>query len=144
MGPQSVEFILKQTHLSCIFSTHEYIDKLCAMKKDNLAGTIKYLVCFDEVSGEDIEKCRAVGVKLYNLDAVTKAGAEEKSSPPFKKCTESDCPIFSYTSGTTGDSKGVKLSHKNVISSASKIIRYAHLTPDEALMSYLPYPHSFE
>jgi len=63
---------------------------------------------------------------------------------PWNKCTENDCPIFSYTSGTTGDSKGVKLTHKNILSSAYTIIPYATLTIEEACISYLPYPHSFE
>ena len=50
MGAQSVDYILKQTELSCIFSTPEYIAKIIKMKKDNLATTIKFLVCFDDVS----------------------------------------------------------------------------------------------
>lgn len=63
---------------------------------------------------------------------------------PFTKCTEYDCPIFSYTSGTTGDSKGVKLSHKNILSSAYCIIPHANLDHESSIISYLPYPHSFE
>ena len=50
MGAQSVDYILKQTELSCIFSTPEYIAKIIQMKKDKLATTIKFLVCFDDVS----------------------------------------------------------------------------------------------
>jgi long-chain acyl-CoA synthetase len=50
MGAQSVDYILKQTELSCIFSTPEYIAKIIQMKKENLATTIKFLVCFDDVS----------------------------------------------------------------------------------------------
>ena len=50
MGAQSVDYILKQTELSCIFSTPEYIAKIIQMKKDKLAATIKFLVCFDDVS----------------------------------------------------------------------------------------------
>lgn len=55
-----------------------------------------------------------------------------------------DCPLFSYTSGTTGDSKGVKLSHKNVLAAAYTIIPHARTNPGQAQISYLPYPHSFE
>ena len=50
MGATSVDFILNQTELSCIFTTSEYIEKLVSMKKHDQAKTIRYLVCFNEVS----------------------------------------------------------------------------------------------
>lgn len=72
------------------------------------------------------------------------AGEPVEPALTWKKCTENDCPLFSYTSGTTGDSKGVKLTHKNILASSYTIIRYCELTREEACISYLPYPHSFE
>lgn len=50
MGLQSVDYIINQTELSCIFSTPDYITKIIQMKKENLAATIKNLVCFDDVN----------------------------------------------------------------------------------------------
>lgn len=142
MGVDSVEFILQQTELSCIFSTKDYIKKIITMKNENKASTIKFLICFDDITTEEVETCRAVGVQLYNFNTVLEAG--EKEYKPWEKCTQDDCPIFSYTSGTTGDSKGVKLSHKNILASCYTIIPYAELTREESYISYLPYPHSFE
>jgi len=112
------------------------------MKKEGLASTIKFLVCYDGIKQTQIESCRAAGIKLYELNTVLEAGKEQ--TKPFNKCTEHDCPIFSYTSGTTGDSKGVKLSHKNILSSSVTMIPYVELTHDESTISYLPYPHSLE
>ena len=86
------------------------------MKKEGLATTIKYLVCYDGITQTQIESCRAASIKLYEFTTVIEAGKVQ--SKPWNKCTENDCPIFSYTSGTTGDSKGVKLSHKNILSSS--------------------------
>jgi len=67
-----------------------------------------------------------------------------KLKEPWNKCTEDDSPIFSYTSGTTGDSKGVKLTHKNLISACREMIPVLRLSQEESHISYLPYPHSFE
>jgi long-chain acyl-CoA synthetase len=52
--------------------------------------------------------------------------------------------IFSYTSGTTGDAKGVKLNHRNVISVAQTIGSRFPPMDQLVVISYLPYPHSFE
>ena len=66
------------------------------------------------------------------------------SKHEFRKHTENDNPIFSYTSGTTGDSKGVKLTHKNLMITVASMIHIFDLNKEEAIISYLPYPHSFE
>jgi len=63
---------------------------------------------------------------------------------PFQKCTADDYPIFSYTSGTTGDSKGVKITHRNYIISCGPIVPLFPLTKEDSYISYLPYPHTFE
>lgn len=54
--------------------------------------------------------------------------------------------MFSYTSGTTGDPKGVKLTHKMILgagfavnSRLSKPFDY-----EDTYISYLPAAHSFE
>ena len=57
--------------------------------------------------------------------------------------------MISYTSGTTGDPKGVKLSHKNMIgSNHAGTVTLSHsikpLCEDDCLISYLPLAHVFE
>lgn len=49
MGPPAVDYIMKQTDLTTIFSTQEYIAKLTTMKRDGLATTLKNIVSFDAV-----------------------------------------------------------------------------------------------
>ena len=52
--------------------------------------------------------------------------------------------MISYTSGTTGDSKGVKLSHKNFLTAAKAGTKLSDFYAGEAVISYLPFTHSFE
>ena len=126
-----------------MFSSSDYIAKICSMKKEGNAKTITSFVCFDPVTLKQRQDCETVGVTIYDFKEVIDCGAQNQDIP-FEKCSQTDCPIFSYTSGTTGDSKGVKLTHKNLLSSTAEILPTLRLTPQECYISYLPYPHSFE
>lgn len=58
-----------------------------------------------------------------------------------------DCFMFSYTSGTTGDPKGVMLRQiMCVMTSAAVNMRFGALKlgEDDTYISYLPAAHSFE
>ena len=79
---------------------------------------------------------------MHELDSIIAAG--KASSATFEKCGKDDCPIFSYTSGTTGDSKGVKLTHANLMASAHAVTGKMVGGRDVKMVSYLPYTHSFE
>jgi len=67
----------------------------------------------------------------------------EAASPPSPRRPD-DTALILYTSGTTGRSKGVMLSHANIVSN----IRYsaAHLGVDQSIhtLSFLPINHIFE
>ena len=142
MGAEAVDFITKQTELATLFTEQAYIPKIIAMKKDKLATTVVNLVSYDPVKPADVEACKAVGITLVEYTYVVSQGTGDKT--PFRKCKKDDFPIFSYTSGTTGDSKGVKLSHTNLLSSAQSILPLVNLNREDSIISYLPYPHSFE
>jgi long-chain acyl-CoA synthetase len=142
MGVDSVDFIMKQTELSCVFTEKAYISKIISMKKDKQASTLKYLISYDPVKPADTEACKAVGITLYEYMYVVESGTNVQT--PFRKCKKTDCPLFSYTSGTTGDSKGVKLSHVCLLNSSSGISHKTNLTREDSIISYLPYPHAFE
>ena len=53
--------------------------------------------------------------------------------------------LFCYTSGTTGDPKAAKLSHRNLIAAATGS-KYGAFNIDhnDTYISYLPLAHSFE
>jgi long-chain acyl-CoA synthetase len=54
--------------------------------------------------------------------------------------------MLSYTSGTTGDPKGVKLTHKMILGSAWAAMNHVSVafSNEDSYISYLPAAHSFE
>jgi len=55
-----------------------------------------------------------------------------------------DIYMLNYTSGTTGDSKGVKVSHWAILTSAILFEEIGRLTEDDVIIDYLPAPHVFD
>lgn len=50
---------------------------------------------------------------------------------------------FIYTSGTTGLPKGVMLSHANVTSNVATTVAIFPFTPDDRMLSFLPWAHAY-
>lgn len=57
---------------------------------------------------------------------------------------EEDLASIIYTSGTTGHSKGVMLSHKNIVYNALAATQIMHADEQDRLISILPLSHSYE
>lgn len=73
--------------------------------------------------------------------------AEPQKTEAFREAldevkSEDSCLIM-YTSGTTGQPKGVELTHGNIISQQKAIRQLWNIGPDERFLSYLPWHHSF-
>lgn len=48
-----------------------------------------------------------------------------------------------YTSGTTGNAKGVMLTHGNLLSNACAMLSVAAMAPDSVVMNWLPFSHIY-
>jgi long-chain acyl-CoA synthetase len=81
-------------------------------------------------------------------DDILEAGKKSMEKQNYKSVTAKpdDCFMFSYTSGTTGDPKGVKLTHKMIIGAAWAAMNHVSVAFSNAdsYISYLPAAHSFE
>jgi long-chain acyl-CoA synthetase len=70
--------------------------------------------------------------------------ASEGALPASTRVTASDPATIVYTSGTTGEPKGVVLTHGNIVSNARALIARYGITCDDSILSYLPLAHAFE
>jgi long-chain acyl-CoA synthetase len=57
---------------------------------------------------------------------------------------ENDLAAIVYTSGTTGHSKGVMLTHRNIVSDAIATTKLVSIGPDDRMLSILPLAHMYE
>jgi long-chain acyl-CoA synthetase len=70
--------------------------------------------------------------------------AAGKDGPTGIDVASSDAATIVYTSGTTGEPKGVVLTHGNIVSNARALISRYEITPRDSALSYLPLAHMFE
>jgi long-chain acyl-CoA synthetase len=54
-----------------------------------------------------------------------------------------DLATIMYTSGTTGNPKGVMLTHGNLLSNAVATVAVSECPPDDVMLSWLPYSHIY-
>lgn len=113
------------------------------------------MVVFEDDVVDDDKLKQAIadaGLTLYTLKQVAEKGAEVKAAggATIKEPVPDDVFMLSYTSGTTGTPKGVKLTHKMLINDAYAIaVRITSdecpvFSEDDSYISYLPAAHSFE
>ncbi|HYA81438.1 MAG TPA: AMP-binding protein, partial [Methylocystis sp.] len=87
--------------------------------------------------------------EVLNARRLASAAAEPESSPkawrPVETITpharSSDIAFLQYTSGSTGDPKGVILTHANLLSNIHSIIAGIEVRPEDSCVSWLPLYH---
>ena len=80
--------------------------------------------------------------RLRGFDQVQELGREGFTSSDFDReiaeCRATDTAAVFYTSGTTGQPKGVVLTHANLIAAARTAVELDGLTEREEVLAYLP------
>lgn len=117
--------LMERSACSAIIYTQDYASAIKMMQASDKVVITEYIKMedFDEIvkKGHD------------SLDAGNKSFLEEEVKPD-------DLAFIVYTSGTTGKSKGVMLSHKNVCSNAIATCRA--MTASHTI-AFLPFNHTF-
>lgn len=63
---------------------------------------------------------------------------EQAVSPPNISVIDQNLAAILYTSGSTGQPKGVCLSHRNLIAGAQSVSHYLHNSPEDKILAVLP------
>lgn len=101
---------------------------------------------------------KELGISLYSIDRIrddiphlrwlrlSKADMDERIAY-LDRITELDPDAviaINYTSGTTGEPKGVLMTHRNIITDAFSAIRSLPIYASDRFLSFLPLSHAFE
>ncbi|PPD89559.1 hypothetical protein GOBAR_DD13509 [Gossypium barbadense] len=111
LGSGAVNFIIDHAEVDFVFVQDIKVKELL---NPNCKSTqqLKAIVCFTSLAEEDNAKASQMGIKTYSWTEFLHMGKEnpwEISPPqPFSICT------IMYTSGTSGDPKGVVLTHETM------------------------------
>lgn len=104
------------------------LDRLYVLDKLSTPSKIDKVI---QKSGEHLNKA---------MDKIRKEKKEEEELV----INEEDMAAIIYTSGTTGSSKGVMLSHKNLVFDATAAQKVVDIYPEDKFLSVLPLAHTFE
>ncbi|CAG8971638.1 hypothetical protein HYALB_00003106 [Hymenoscyphus albidus] len=100
------------------------------------------------ISGDAIQKFKQdfSHVKFIEFDELVSLGRSAAATPePHSPSPDDICAIM-YTSGSTGNPKGVPLRHKNIVAAVSgwNITWGGHFDSNDVVLAYLPLAHIME
>ena len=94
---------------------------------------------------------RRPGLRLVSLDPDAGIAHWDQAQrefatvePPPQRAEPHDLAVLLFTSGTTGQAKGVMLSHANLLSNVEAVVRTLEFGPADRFLSILPLHHTFE
>jgi len=132
--PADVHHIIRHSEAKAIFVSKKYLQTIEELENSEL----KFVVKLDDLTLVD---------ELTNHSYISKLGKKLEKMNLLKqihKPQEDDMAALLYTSGTTGHSKGVMLSHKNLVTNAMSAYKNVTITANDVFLSILPLAHTLE
>ena len=137
--PESdVHHILNEMQVRALFTTQKQIEKIYELRTE-MAGTI---ITLDDYAAE-IGVLPVVTFSDYLQEAL-RLLREDPNPAVFAEIGEDDLASILYTSGTSGYSKAVMLTHKNLTANAYAASSLKAIPPGSVWLSILPMSHTYE
>jgi long-chain acyl-CoA synthetase len=149
LGPEASEYILNHGQLTTVACSLPHIPTL--LKLASRVPTLKIIISMDPLdAGEQdgysksdiLNKAAAEqGIKIYSMTEVEAIGA--RSGRAMRPPTRDDTLTINYTSGTTGNPKGVLITHRAGVAGITAARTNGQIGPNDVHCSYLPLAHIY-
>jgi long-chain acyl-CoA synthetase len=143
-----LQFILAKTAVTiAMVENQEQLEKVFAVHK---GLKLKHIVILDRTWDKSAGGKIPSGLKVHSFDEILALGEKEKAKDPefftqsLAAVKPNDLATIIFTSGTTGEPKGVMISHKNFTHQLQAVPLVIDVNPGEVWLSVLPVWHSFE
>jgi long-chain acyl-CoA synthetase len=133
-----IDNILVHSEVKIIFVSSKFYSKISKERLNIIESSI-LLNNFEVIDGLTFNPSNQLE---YSKPSITLNSAFD--SFYFPTPTEDDLAVILYTSGTTGRSKGVMLTHKNLVSNIISTLGIQKIVPKDRLLSVLPLSHTYE
>ncbi|KAI4318619.1 hypothetical protein MLD38_032298 [Melastoma candidum] len=135
LGPNAVEFIINHAEISIAFA-----------QQNKIPAIISCLANFANVPEEHKDRAQDQGVSCFSWKEFLELGNAECKLPQKSK---SDICTIMYTSGTTGEPKGVIISNEALMAEVLSIDKFVELTDrvfseEDTYFSFLPLAHIYD
>jgi len=149
LGPEASEYIINHGQLACVICSAPHIPTLLRMSRR--IPSLKLVISMDPLDAGEAEGSSKLallndvakehGIRVYSMTDVEALGAA--SGRPMRPPQRDDIITINYTSGTTGDPKGVVLTHKNMVAAVTASRMTGQVGPNDVHLSYLPLAHIY-
>ncbi|KAL4427692.1 hypothetical protein ABPG75_001781 [Micractinium tetrahymenae] len=146
LGEHAIEYIVNHSESTCVFTQSEKFSTL-AKSLPHVNDLVKTVVYWGKGDAAAAEAAKAAGAAVYSFEEFLQLG-KDNAAPPSPPKPEDLCTIM-YTSGTTGDPKGVQLTHENVMAAIISLQNFVAkynigLDDTDVFLSFLPLAHIFD
>ncbi|XP_014474921.1 PREDICTED: long-chain-fatty-acid--CoA ligase 5 isoform X2 [Dinoponera quadriceps] len=142
LGPDACAYIINQADINLVVCED---DQKCNLLLDKAPRCLRKLVVVKETRPATNQRAKNRGVELYKFDDIERLGAQ-KNYPELPPKASDLCTVC-YTSGTTGNPKGVMLTHQNVMAAMCAVLMQLgdhKVTSKDTMVSFLPLAHMLE
>ncbi|XP_029572998.1 long-chain-fatty-acid--CoA ligase 1 [Salmo trutta] len=147
LGEEAMVHILNLAEISLVMcDKEEKAESLLGNKEKGVTPTLSCLVLFNACSDAIVERGKNCGVEILELPQLMELGRQNLRDPAPPQ--PQDLAVVCFTSGTTGKPKGAMITHGNIASNSSSVIKILEgsfvIQQEDVSISYLPLAHMFE